>query len=495
MIPVRHCLKLVPLCSQIRHGSRMFPQLKRGSFNRITDEDVNRFTGIVGETGIKTEELDHYNTDWLNTVSGFTELVISPKSVEEVAAVLRHCNERRLAVVPQGGNTGLVGGSNPVFDEIVLSLERLNNISHIDPYAGIVECEAGVILQNLSDKVGEHGYTVPLDLGARGSCFIGGNLATHAGGLRVVRYGQLRGSVLGMRVVLPDGQILDGRSNMRKDNTGYDIKQLFIGSEGTLGVITDVSLLLPQSPVSVNMALLGCDSFDDVIKCYRLSRQCLGEIVSACEFMDSLCMTSVNDILGLASPLENSHKFYYLVETSGMNMDHDMEKLETCIEKVFESGCATDGVMAASKDQARHMMSLRENIAPALKAVGFNYKYDVSLPIQHMYSLVEQIRNKIRLTEGAFSVGYGHLGDNNLHLNVITPHYSAQALSLIEPFVYEEVSRLKGSISAEHGMGLKKANYLRYSKDPSMIAMMRSLKDVFDPNGIMNPYKLLPWND
>lgn len=493
---IRHILKMAPLCSQCcRNGSRLYPQLNRGDFSKISDMDLNTFTSIVGENGIKTEELDQYNTDWLNTVSGFTELVVSPKTVEELAAVLQHCNTRRLAVVPQGGNTGLVGGSNPVFDEIVLSLERMNNITHIDPDAGVVECEAGVILQNLADKVAEHGYTVPLDLGARGSCFVGGNLATHAGGLRVIRYGQLRASVLGMRIVLPSGQILDGRSNMRKDNTGYDIKQLFIGSEGTLGVISDVSLLLPQTPLSVNTALFGCQSFEDVIKCYRISRQYLGEIVSACEFMDSLCMTSVDDNLGLSSPLQDSHNFYYLVETSGMNNDHDMEKLENCIEAVFEAGCAEDGVMATSQDQARHMMSLRENIAPALKPLGFNYKYDVSLPIKDMYSLVESIRETVSPIDNAFAVGYGHLGDNNLHLNVLTPHYDKEALSLIEPFVYEEVCRMRGSISAEHGMGLKKANYLKYSKDPGLISLMRTLKDVFDPQGIMNPYKLLPWKD
>lgn len=441
---------------------------------------------------------------------GYGPVALKPRSTEQVAAVLRHCNQRRLAVVPQGGNTGLVGGSIPVFDEIVLSMGSMNKILGFDPVGGTLTCQAGCILEELDNYVARKGYMVPLDLGAKGSCHIGGNVATNAGGLRLLRYGSLHGTVLGLEAVLPDGTVLDTLTTLRKDNTGYDLKQLFIGSEGTLGVVTAVALLCPHQPTSVQVAYLACPSFEAATQVLGVARRCLGEILSAMEFLDrdSLEIT-LQHLPGTRDPLPGSSApFFVVVETSGADSRHDVAKFENFIETAMQEGCVADGILAQDTAQAAGIWRIREGITESLRHRGAIYKYDLSMPVDKMYALVEDTRVRLdgmfphgSLDPGGHAVGdharlrvvgYGHLGDGNLHLNVSAPMYDDRLRAALEPFVYEWAASVKGSISAEHGLGAMKADVIGYSKTPEAVALMRKIKDAIDPHGIMNPYKVLP---
>ncbi|NXW59877.1 D2HDH protein, partial [Eurystomus gularis] len=482
-------------------------RVRRLPFSRLADGDVAFFERLMpGRVITNPEELKPFNVDWLKSVQGCSKLMLKPQTTAEVSQVLRYCYERNLAVNPQGGNTGLVGGSVPVFDEIILSTVFMNRIISFDKVSGILVCQAGCVLEKLNEYLEEQGFIMPLDLGAKGSCHIGGNVATNAGGLRLLRYGSLRGTVLGLEVVLADGSALDCLTSLRKDNTGYDLKQLFIGSEGTLGVITAVSILCPQKPKAVNLAFLGCQSFSKVLETFTTGRAMLGEILSAYEFMDEKCMELVEKHLKLSSPVTGS-PFYLLIETSGSNSTHDEEKLNNFLEQAMTSGLVTDGTVATDdkKIKARTrgtwftcislirqtLWSLRERITEALTHDGYVYKYDISLPVGKLYDLVTDMR--ARLGRSAKNVvGYGHLGDGNLHLNITAESYSHSLLDAIEPFVYEWTARYKGSISAEHGLGFKKKQFIQYSKPNEAVLLMQRFKAMLDPKGILNPYKMLP---
>lgn len=471
--------------------STRYNGVKRGQYSKVTEDDIKAFESFIRSRVVTDlQEIAPHNVDWLKMVIGTSKLLLKPKTTKEVSDILTYCNSRRLAVVPQGGNTGLVGGSVPVFDEIILSTSLMNQVLSFDDVSGILICQAGCILESLDKLMEEQGFIMPLDLGAKGSCHIGGNIATNAGGLRLLRYGSLHGSVLGLEVVLPDGTILDCLSSLQKDNTGYDVKQLFIGSEGTLGVITAASILVPTISKSVNVAFLGCESFQDVLNTYKLARTVLGEILSAFEFLDDFSMNLVETQLGLHNPI-SKWPFYVLVETSGSNGTHDEQKLNAFLEKVMDENTAQDGTLASDLSKIKAVWDLRERITEALMYCGRVYKYDLSLPKPKMYELVSHMREKLgeKVTN---VVGYGHLGDGNLHLNFTTPDYSEEVLNLIEPYVYEWTANHRGSISAEHGLGFKKANYIHYSKSPSSVALMKGIKQLLDPKGILNPYKVLP---
>lgn len=410
-------------------------------FTAWTEDDVAHFQRVLPHPGAVLTDADDtapHRVDWLGKYRAQAPrtLVLKPRSTEEVAAVLRHCNARRLAVVPQGGNTGLVGGSVPVFDEIVLSTAALNNVLDFDAVSGILVCEAGCVLESLDAFVAKQGYMMPLDLGAKGTCQIGGNVSANAGGLRLLRYGSLHGTVLGIEAVLADGTVVDCLSTMRKDNTGYDLKQLFIGSEGTLGVVTKVSILTPPRSASVNVALLGCEDFAAVQRTFVEAKHRLGEVLSAVEFMDRQSLDMVlSQQAWHKDPLESSCPFYVLIETSGSNSRHDMEKLEAFLETAMGSGDVVDGTVAQDAAQARKLFSIREDITLALSSRGYVYKYDLSLPMSQYYRIVEETRAKVGPL-GADVVCFGHLGDCNLHLNVSTLAYDEHVFNAIEPFVF-----------------------------------------------------------
>lgn len=481
-------------------------KVKRGHYSKLEPSDLEFFKSVLSSKDVVTnkDDLAAVNVDWMQKYHGQSQLLLKPRSAQEVSEILKHCNQRKLAVVPQGGNTGLVGGSVPVFDEIVLSLSNMNQIRGFDEVSGIFTADAGVILQTADEWLRERGYMFPLDLGAKGSCHIGGNVATNAGGLRLLRYGSLHGSVLGLEAVLPNGEIFEGLGSLRKDNTGFDLKQLFIGSEGSIGVVTGVAVLCPPKPVSINVAWLGLDSYEAVQKTFRLSKQHLGEIMSSFECVDEASIQVVDAAAkkhgtDLQSPLEAVHPYQVLIETSGSNGEHDEDKLNSFLETVMESGTVVDGVVAQDEGQIQALWQWREGVSEASAKWGGVYKYDVSLPLPVMWDLVRATEERLKAsdliskdddTKPVYSViGYGHIGDGNLHLNICVREYNKKVESALEPFVFEFVSTHHGSVSAEHGVGFQKAHALHYSKSPAMLELMRDIKRHYDPNGIMNPYK------
>ncbi|CCD47287.1 similar to D-lactate dehydrogenase 2 [Botrytis cinerea T4] len=493
----------------IKFTSETYPDIKRDSrFAKITEENVKFFKGLLGKesaiidgvTKDATDDLEPFNGDWMRKYRGHTSLVLKPGSTEEVSRILKYCNDNMLAVVPQGGNTGLVGGSVPVFDEIVINMSRMNQIRSFDEVSGTLVVDAGVVLEVADNYLAERKHIFPLDLGAKGSCHIGGNVATNAGGLRLLRYGSLHGNVLGIEAVLPDGTIVDDLSKLRKNNTGYDLKQLFIGGEGTIGIITGISIICPQRSNAINVAFFGLESFEKVQEAFKEAKGQLSEILSAFELMDSHSQDLVQRVTKNKRPLEGEYPFYCLIETSGSNSEHDQEKLNNFLEHVMEKEIVSDGTLAENATQIKALWSWREGIPESLGHWGGVYKYDLSIPLKELYQLVEDVREKI--TEAGLIgdtedhpvvgvVGYGHMGDSNLHLNVATRSYDKRVEKVLEPFVYEWIAKRNGSISAEHGLGLAKKNYIGYSRSETMIGLMKGIKNLYDPNGIMNPYKYI----
>ncbi|KAL2649538.1 hypothetical protein R1flu_017666 [Riccia fluitans] len=453
-------------------------------YAELKDADIVHFRQILGEKGVVVDrdDLDWANTDWMHKYRGNSQLLLRPQTTQQVSEILQYCHAGRLAVVPQGGNTGLVGGSVPVFDEVILNLGAMNKILSFDEASGILVCEAGCILETLDNYLKSRGHTMPLDLGAKGSCQIGGNVSTNAGGLRLLRYGSLHGNVLGLEVVLADGTVLDLLGTLRKDNTGYDVKQIFIGAEGTLGVVTKVSVLTPPKLASVNVAFLACEDYASCQKTFAEAKQQLGEILSAFEFLDRHSLELVLKHLdGARDPLPDSKEsFYLVVETTGSNQTHDKEKLDAFLESALEKELIKDGAVAQDISQAASFWKVRE-------VPGAVYKYDLSLPLKDLYSLVEDMRERLR--DSATVIGYGHMGDGNLHLNVVAPSYDDKLVSQIEPYVYERTAAVKGSVSAEHGLGLMKPKAIYYSKPPAAVQVMAGFKDLLDRHGILNPYK------
>ncbi|EKM83754.1 hypothetical protein AGABI1DRAFT_110375 [Agaricus bisporus var. burnettii JB137-S8] len=433
---------------------------------------------------------------------GSSTTVLKPKTTQQVSRILQWCNYRKIPVVPQGGNTGLVGGSVPVKDEIVISLSNMNKVREFDPVSGVLVADAGCILQALTDYVAPHNHIMPVDLGAKGSCQIGGNVSTNAGGLRLLRYGSLHGNVLGLEVVLPDGTILDQLTTLRKDNTGYDIKQLFIGAEGTLGIVTGVSILTPPAPQASNNVILALPSFQNVLPLYQTVKAQLSEILSAFEFIDRTAYNlAVKHGQGRALSDEDVQgaECFVLVETSGGRREHDEQKLTTLLESLLEADkpLINTGVMSQNPAQFSSLWALREGVTEAISKEGKAYKYDISVPLSSFKDVVdgtrEHLRSKGLLNDEAVKhvIGYGHVGDGNLHLNVVAKDYSPEIQAALEPYIYEVVSSYRGSISAEHGIGYQKTHALHYSKDKVSIDLMRKIKNVIDPNGIMNPGKVL----
>ncbi|KAM7196031.1 D-lactate dehydrogenase [Naviculisporaceae sp. PSN 640] len=485
---------------QVKFSSETYPELKRDErFNKLTPEHVKYFRSILGSQSAvidgvypnkAPDDIEPFNSDWMRKYRGHCQLVLKPGSTEEVSKILKYCNEHSLAVVPQGGNTGLVGGSVPVFDEIVINMGRMNKIIDFDEVGGTLVAEAGCILEVADQFLASKGYIFPLDLGAKGSCQIGGNLATNAGGLRLLRYGSLHGTVLGIEAVLPDGTVLDDLCKLRKNNTGYDLKQLFIGAEGTLGIITKVSIQCPQRSKAQNVAFFGLESYELAQQAFREAKGQLSEILSAFELMDGGSQELVSSVTKNKKPLEGEYPFYCLIETSGSNAEHDGEKLEAFLEDVMEKGIVADGTLAQDETQIKALWGWREGITESLSHLGGTYKYDVSIPLADMYQLVEDTRARVDAA-GLLGdtdehpvravVGYGHMGDANLHLNISTRRFDKRVEECLEPFVYEWIQKRQGSISAEHGLGLQKKKYINYSRNDTAVQLMRRVKSMFDP--------------
>lgn len=455
-------------------------------------EDLATILGGLEALVQDPDVLHQRNTDWKNQYCGSSSLLVRPNSVNQLSDLLRYCSKENLGVVPQGGNTGLVGGSVPIKNEIILSLERLNGIHGIDPFSGVLKCQAGCVLSDLQEYAQNQNLLVPVDLGAKGSCQIGGNISTNAGGQYYYRYGSLAANVVGLEVVLASGSILDlnfATPNL-KDNTGYKLHQLFIGAEGTLGVVTGVALKCSQYPRSRQAIFVACPSYENVVEVLEIAKEELGETLAAFEWMDKAIMGLVSEQTKL--PIDNGSSHYLLVETHGNNEEHDQSKMNRFLDLVMEKEVVVDGALAQDLSQVENFWRIRESCNPILAAQGYGYKYDVSLPISLFEEFCQEMQAK--LGDLAFSANWGHVVDGNLHFNVTTigkHDADSKVLSLLEPYLFEAVLTRGGSISAEHGLGQAKNHYLYMVHDEQVLSTMKNLKDLFDPLGILNPGKFL----
>ncbi|KAI8149362.1 hypothetical protein BJV82DRAFT_708252 [Fennellomyces sp. T-0311] len=490
--------------------SQKISNIKRSDkFKQLEQSDIDFFRNVLTSNNViydteadpKISAMTPYNVDFFNLHRGASKLCLFPTETNQISQILKYCNEKRLAVVPQGGNTGVSGGQNPVFDEIIVNTSKMNKVRAFDPVSGVAVVDAGVVLENLDNYLAPLGYTVPLDLGAKGSCQIGGNVSTNAGGLRLMKFGNLHGNVLGLEVVLPDGTVLENLSTLRKDNTGYDLKQLFIGAEGTLGLVTGVSLLTPRKPKAVNVAMLALDSFDAVQKAFVMAKEDLSEILSAFEFWDRDSMELVKKVMLTDSsyPIEAKSSFYALLETQGSRQEHDQEKLDAYLTRLMETEVAHDGVIAQDAKQTHALWQWRELIPESIVKSGTAMTYDVAMEVPLLYKMVEDAKKHygdrgLIGPDNVYSnvLGFGHVGDGNLHIMANIKGHDHNVQKDMDQFVYDWAIRHKGSITAEHGVGIAKVNYMTRCKSEVQIRLMQSIKRALDPNGIMNPYKVVP---
>ncbi|WP_313084638.1 FAD-binding oxidoreductase [Pseudomonas sp.] len=458
---------------------------------------------IVGPDGIvcDSERMGSYLSDWRNAYCGKAALVVRPATTEQVAAVVRLCHEQCIAVVPQGGNTGLCGGSIP--DEsgtqVVLSLTRMTRIREVDPANETITVEAGVILQRLQEAAAEVGRLFPLSLGAEGSCTVGGNLATNAGGTAVLRYGNMRDLALGLEVVLPDGQVWHGLRALRKDNTGYDLKHLFIGSEGTLGIITAAVLKLFPAVRSTTTAWVSLPSAQAAVELIGIIRGLCGDRLTGFELMSRQSVEFVlSHVAGCSDPFAEPHPWYVLIELSDTQPDAPLNQLlEVGIGEALERELAIDAVLAGSEAQVAALWKLREGISEAQNHEGPSLKHDISVPVSCIPAFIETTDGQLLAQfPGVRIVAYGHVGDGNLHYNISKPIGTEEApfkaqQAAITRLIYDAAVRYAGSISAEHGLGQSKLAAARQYKAPLELALMRAIKSTLDPLGLMNPGKVL----
>jgi FAD/FMN-containing dehydrogenase len=464
---------------------------------------LQRCRDIAGDAHVfeRAEDMAPYLTDWRGRFTGKARAVVLPADTAQVAALVAACAAARVPLVPQGGRTGLVLGSVPDAsgDAIVLSLRRLNRVRTLDAANHTITVDAGCILQHVQEAAASEGLLFPLSLAAEGSCTIGGNLATNAGGTAVLRYGNTRELCLGLEVVTPQGEVWDGLRGLRKDNTGYDLRDLFIGAEGTLGVITGaVMKLFPQPKASIT-ALVALASPRRALELLALAQDHCGASLTGFELMSDFCLRLVaHHFPQLPRPFATPHPQYVLLELSSNESEgHAVELLETAIGSAVERGIADDAVVAGSIAQSQGLWHLREHIPLAQAAAGKNIKHDISLPISRIPDFIEQTDARLlQAFPDCQVVCFGHLGDGNLHYNVAPPEGVGHDDFLgqqdaVNRIVYDSVDSFAGSISAEHGIGALKRDELPRHKSPVELNMMRAIKAALDPLGIMNPGKIL----
>ena len=469
----------------------------------MAEDFLARCRAIVGAPRVLLDAADMapYLTDWRGRFTGRARAVLLPGDTAEVAQLVALCAQARVPIVPQGGRTGLVLGSVPDAsgEAVVLSLRRMNRIQAIDTINRTITVQAGCILQQIQDAASEAGLLFPLSLAAEGSCTIGGNLSTNAGGTAVLRYGNTRDLCLGLEVVTPQGRVWNGLRGLRKDNTGYALRELFVGAEGTLGVITSAVLKLYPQPKAAITALVAIDSPARALGLLSLMQDVCGSSLTAYELMSHFCLRLVAEHFPhLPRPFAQAHAQYALLEVSSSESEqHAVALLESGIEAALEQGLAMDAVVATSGAQSGGLWQLREHIPLAQAAAGKNIKHDVSLPISRIADFIST--TDARLAEhfpGCQVVCFGHLGDGNLHYNVAPPQGGSHEAFLanqeaINRIVHDSVAAFDGSISAEHGIGALKREELKRYKDDVELDMMRAIKGALDPLGIMNPGKIL----
>lgn len=423
---------------------------------------------------------------WGSSRSCRARAVLQPDKGPEVAALLHACHAMRQPVVPYGGGTGLVAGAIATEHEVLLSLERMRKVEEIDPAGRVAVVEAGVTIQTVQEAAAAEGLFFPLDLGARGSATVGGAIATNAGGNRVLRFGMMREQVLGLEAVLADGTVLSTLNRLLKNNAGYDLRQLFVGSEGTLGVVTRAVLRLREAPQSQNLALLAVPDFDSLVQLLKSVDRGLGGALSAFEVMWPGFYELVTAPIGRhAAPLPHGAPLYCLVESLGGHEQRDRSQFEDVLSALLESGVVTDAVIAESRAQVQSLWALRDDVEQIL-GIGPVFMFDVGLPITHMPGYLDDLRGRLAgRWPNMRCVVWGHVGDSNLHIWITVHDESAEARRAVEELVYGGL-RKAGTVSAEHGIGLEKIDYLRFCRSAAEIEAMRSLKRALDPLCILN---------
>ncbi|WP_310626219.1 FAD-binding oxidoreductase [Limnohabitans sp.] len=464
---------------------------------------LSTLRGLLGEVHVLTEgDLSAYEQDWRKRTRGKALAVVRPSTIQQVTEVVKACAQAGVSIVPQGGNTGLVVGGIPdaTGTQVLLSLRRMSGVRSLDADNLTITVEAGCVLQHLQQMAEQAGFLFPLSLGAEGSCTIGGNLATNAGGTQVLRYGNVRDLCLGLEVVTAQGEVMHGLSGLRKDNTGYDLRHLMIGSEGTLGIITAATIKLYPLPAAQLTAWAAVPSVAHAVKLLGLAQQHLGAGLTGFEMMGQFALRLVDKHYPqLRVPLWQDTPYCVLLENSDCESEaHARERLEKLLEIALEAGCVSDAVVAESLGQARKLWHIRESITLAQAEEGLNIKHDISVPISAIPHFVESTDALLaREVAGVRLVNFGHLGDGNLHYNVQAPEGCDTSAFLrdyearVNRLVYESVKQFGGSISAEHGVGSMKVHSLPHYKDPVALAMMRCIKHALDPQGLLNPGRVV----
>lgn len=465
----------------------------------ITTEILSALKDATGPKGWSDDphELAPHIRDWRGRWRGETPILLKPASVSEVAACVRVCAEAGVAITPQGGNTGLVGGSIPR-GEVLISFSRMKTIRELDTANDSITVEAGCILETVQHQAADAGRLFPLSLGSQGSATIGGLISTNAGGVHVLRYGMMRDLVLGIEAVLPDGRIWNGLRGLRKDNSGYDLKQLFIGAEGTLGLITAATLKLFPKPAETTVAFAGLPSPEAAVELLGIAKAASGGTLSALEIIPRNALDLVlAHIPDTRDPFTSRHPWYALLEIGASRVGEGRAAMEDALSKAFDTGLIKDAVIAESEAQALALWQLREPIAEAEKAHGKAAKHDVSIPVSRIASFISDATLEAeRLVKNAAVIAFGHVGDGNVHFNIASQHAGADDdfLALCEPAteaIYDLVQKYGGSIAAEHGVGTLKSGDLA-ERRPMEVELMRSIKTAIDPKGLMNPRVLVP---
>ena len=474
----------------------MNPPLRRAP----APELLPRFAAIVGDKYAITDAaaLAPFLIEGRGLYHGRTSMLLRPGSVDEVVAILKLANETKTPLVPQGGNTGLVGAQIPFDGELILSLTRLDKIREVDAASNSMTCEAGVVLANAQEAAAKVDRLFPLSLGAEGSCTIGGNLSTNAGGTGALAYGIARELVMGLEVVLADGRVMQLLSKLKKDNTGYDLRHIFIGAEGTLGIITAAVLKLFPRPRAVETAFIGVPSPAAAVKLLNLARARVGGTVTSFELIvREVIEFALKHGQSVRDPLTAKHPWYVLMEVSSQHGEGLRASLEELLGDAAQQGLIEDATIAASLDHAKAFWHLRHVLPEMQKPEGGSIKHDISVPVAAVPDfLAEAAAAVVKLIPGARPVPFGHVGDGNIHFNVSQPVGADQAAFLarwgeVNAAVDKIVLKYQGSISAEHGIGVLKRNSLPKVKDPVALELMRGLKRMLDPNGILNPGKVL----
>ncbi|TWA94533.1 FAD-binding oxidoreductase [Bradyrhizobium stylosanthis] len=473
--------------------------INKSAIPPLAPELIEQFRKIVGDRHAITDatDIEPYVTEERNLFHGRSPLVLRPGSTAEVSEICKLASAHNIALVPQGGNTGLVGGQTPHNGEVVVSLRRLDKIREVDTASNTMTVEAGVVLQIAQQKASDVDRLFPLSLGAEGSCTIGGNLSTNAGGTAALAYGVAREMALGLEVVLADGRVLNVLSKLKKDNTGYNLHNLFIGAEGTLGIITAATLKLFPKPRAVETAYVGLKSPAAALKLLTIAQSEAANTLTSFELLSEMAVDfSVRHGIDVRDPLAEKHPWYVLMELSSPG-DDARTPLETILGRAMEEEIVDDAVIAASLAQRNNFWKLREEMSAAQKPEGGSIKHDISVPVAAVPAFIaEADAAVVKLIPGARPVPFGHLGDGNLHYNVSQPIGANTADYLarwheVNAVVFEIVLRMGGSISAEHGIGVLKRDELPEVKDKTAIELMRSIKAMLDPQGIMNPGKVL----